>query len=103
MKKKIKNFREYRLERLKDAEYAQLHLNIALEEYEKDGDKVVFLQALRDLAEAQGGMTELARKTKLTRQALYKSLSPQGNPKLETIGLILTGLGYRLSIVPVTK
>ncbi len=84
-------------ERLADAEYARVFLDVALEEYEKDGDTEAFLLALRDVTEAQGGIGKLAERTNLNRQNLYKALSEKGNPRLETIGAILHGLGFRLS------
>ena len=40
----------------------------------------VFLLALRDVAEASGGMANLARKTSLNRENLDRSLSKNGNP-----------------------
>ncbi len=43
-------------------------------------------------------MTELARKTHLNRQNLYSILSKKGNPRLDTFGLILKGLGFKLTI-----
>jgi probable addiction module antidote protein len=85
-------------ERLADTEYAQEYLAVALEEYEEDGDTQAFLLALKDVAEAQGGLSKLAERTNLNRPNLYKALSAKGNPKLETISTILHGLGFRLSI-----
>ena len=49
-------------------------------------------------AEAQGGMTKLANRVSLTREGLYKALSENGNPHLDTMGKILHGLGFRFSI-----
>ena len=101
--KTLRPFKEYHLEKLKNPKYAQLHLEIALEEYEEDRDKEAFLLALKDLAEAQGGISKLAEKTKLSRQSLYKVLSSTGNPTLETIENILTALGFRLSVLPLKE
>jgi probable addiction module antidote protein len=75
----------------------------ALEEHEKDKDVSSFLTALRDVAEAKGGITRLAEKTRLNRQNLYKTLSAKGDPKLNTIETVLHGLGYRLSVVPLNE
>jgi probable addiction module antidote protein len=75
-------------------------LNTALEEYEKDKDTDAFLLALRTVAEVRGGIGELAKKTNLNRQHLYKTLSSKGNPRLDTLEDVLHGLGFRLSIVP---
>lgn len=43
-------------------------------------------------------MTELARKTYLNRQNLYSIVSKKGNPRLDTFGLIIKGLGFKLII-----
>ena len=99
MKKSIP-FEEYLIEKLEDPEYAQVYLETALEEYEKDRDSNAFLLALRDVAEAQGGLGKLAEETKLNRAGIYKALSVRGNPRLDTMERILHGLGFRLSIEP---
>jgi probable addiction module antidote protein len=44
------------------------------------------------------GMTEIARKTGLGRQALYTALSENGNPTLETLTSVLTALGLELTV-----
>ena len=49
-------FRDYHLEKLQDKEEAPLYLEVALEEYEGDGDTQAFFQALKDVADAQNGM-----------------------------------------------
>jgi probable addiction module antidote protein len=98
-----RQFRKYEdtlRERLTDPEYARVFLDVALEEYEKDGDQDAFLLALRDVVEAQGGVGKLAKETHLNRQNLYKALSEEGNPRLETVGAILHALGFRLSVEP---
>ncbi|MCH9689721.1 MAG: transcriptional regulator [Gammaproteobacteria bacterium] len=61
-------------------------------------DAEALLVALRNIADAQGGMTELARKTHLNRQNLYSILSKKGNPRLDTFGIVLKGLGFKLTI-----
>jgi len=104
MKQPKRQFRKYEdslRERLADSEYARVFLDVALEEYEQDGNTEAFLLALRDVAEAQGGLTKLAEQTKLNRQNLYKALSAEGNPQLKTLGAVLHELGFRLSIEPV--
>ena len=98
MKKTNKQCRDYDdvvIEVLKTSEKeCDLFLKMALEEYEQDGDEAVLLTALRQVAKAKGGFTELASKTGLTRASLYKTLSSKGNPGLKTIRLILEALGY---------
>ena len=56
MKRKLHKFREYHLEKLKNPKAAKVYLEVALEEFEKDKDKETFLKALRDVAEARGGL-----------------------------------------------
>ena len=73
---------------------ADSFLELALEEYEKDGDEGALLIALRQVARAKGGVAKLAKKTGLSRESLYKTLSPFGNPKLKTLRIILNALGY---------
>jgi len=42
------------------------------------------------------GMTKLAKKTGVNRQALYTALSENGNPTLETLLKVLGAMGVRL-------
>lgn len=98
--RKYRNYEESLKARLADAAYAREYLAIALEEYEENGDLEAFLLAVRDVTEAQGGVSKLAARTQLNRQSLYKVLSENGNPQLNTICTILHGLGFKLSIDP---
>jgi probable addiction module antidote protein len=99
--REYRDFKDYHIEKLRDPEESRIYLDVALEEYQQDGDTEAFLLALRDVAEAQGGITKLAERTRLNRQNLYKALSSKGNPKLQTVETILHGLGFRLSVEPV--
>lgn len=101
--KKSRDFKEYHINKLRNPNEARIYLSVALEEYEKDKDIEAFLLALRDVAEAQGGLSKLSKRTHLNRQNLYKILSSRGNPKLETVGAILGGLGFRLSVEQVEE
>lgn len=56
----------------------------------------VFLQALRDVVEAQGGMTRAARRAGLNRESLYRQLSRRGNPSLSSLNAVLGALGLKL-------
>lgn len=96
--KKSRPFEEYLIEKLEDSEYAKIYLETALEAYETNRDSDAFLLALRDVAEAQGGLGKLAKETKLNRAGVYKALSERGNPRLDTMEKILHNLGFRLSI-----
>jgi probable addiction module antidote protein len=98
--RQYRNYEESLKARLQDTDYAREYLCVALSEYEEDGDIEAFLLAVRDVAEARGGMSKLSERTSLTRQSLYKALSENGNPHLKTMGEILHGLGFKLSIEP---
>ena len=101
--RKTKKLRDYLIEKLGDAEEAKSYLQAALEKYQADKDTEAFTLALRTIAEVQGGLSELAKRTHLNRQNLYRTLSGKGNPKLRTLEAILNGLGYRLSIETLTE
>jgi probable addiction module antidote protein len=97
----LKNTADYHtqfVDSLKNSEEAYGYLQVAMEEYQEDNDAEALLIALRNITAAQGGMTKLAQKTHLNRQNLYNILSKNGNPRLDTFGLILKGLGFKLSI-----
>ena len=75
--KKTRQFRDYKdslLERLKDPEYAKGYLEISREEYEKDGDREALLLAFQDVAEAQGGIGNLAKRIEINPEHLYNAL-----------------------------
>ena len=95
-----KSYHDELIESLRKPKEADLYLRIAMDEYHEDGDIEALLVALRNIAEAKGGMAQLAKKTRLNRQNLYHVLSKKGNPRLDTLELILRGLGYKLAIQP---
>jgi probable addiction module antidote protein len=49
------------------------------------------------------GMPELARNAHLSRQSVYRALSPGGNPTLQTLSAILKPLGLRITVEPIKK
>ncbi len=75
---KSNSYKESLFKSLKSSsEEAAAYLDAAISE----GDNDVFLVALRDVAEARlGGIAELAKKAKLNRETLYRTLSETGNP-----------------------
>ena len=78
-------------EHLETEEDMAAYLEAALEE----GDTALVAAALGDIARAKG-MTEIARKTGLGRESLYKALSPDGNPEFATILKVVEALGLKL-------
>jgi probable addiction module antidote protein len=92
---KSKGYKEELIQSLKDPKEAAEYLNAALEE----GSLEIFLLALKDVVEALGGgMSKLARKTRLNRENLYRMLSEKGNPELRSMGTLLNALGFKLAI-----
>jgi probable addiction module antidote protein len=61
----------------------------------EDGDPALVAAALGDIARAKG-MSELARQAGVTREALYKALSPSGDPRLSTFLGVMKALGIKL-------
>ncbi|OGQ05365.1 MAG: putative addiction module antidote protein [Deltaproteobacteria bacterium RIFCSPLOWO2_12_FULL_44_12] len=88
------SYQKYLIEELKDPEEAAAYLDAALEE----NDPELFLLALRNVAEAHGGISKLASKTKLNRENLYRMLSKQGNPELYSLTALLEAMGFKLNI-----
>jgi probable addiction module antidote protein len=43
-------------------------------------------------------MSVLSERTELNREALYRSLSGDGNPTLETLTKVMRALGLRISV-----
>lgn len=97
--KKTKSYKEHLLKSLEDPKEAAAYLDACLE----DGDTDVFLLALKDIAEAQGGMSKLANQASLSRQSLYRTLSRTGNPKLGNVFSILSSLGLEMHITPAKR
>ncbi|MBP9865277.1 MAG: putative addiction module antidote protein [Candidatus Omnitrophica bacterium] len=98
MKPPIVSYRDRLIRALRAPEEASAYLNAALDE----GDKDFFLKALRDVIEAQGGMTKFARAAKLNRVSAYKMLGAKGNPGFENILQILKAAGVRFQVSPAT-
>lgn len=61
----------------------------------EDGDPRVVSKALGDIARAKG-MTNIARATGMSRESLYKALSPDGNPEMATFLKVIRALGLQL-------
>ena len=64
--------------------------------FEEDSEEE-FIHALNTAVRAKG-MTEIARKSGLTRASLYKSLADGGKPRFDTIVKVTKALGCKLVI-----
>lgn len=76
-----KSYHSYLIESLKDPNEAAAYLNAALEE----NDTQFFLKALRNVAEAHGGINQLGELS-------------QENPEFSNLAAILNTLGLKLEI-----
>ena len=65
-----------------------------------EGEPKMLPRALRNVADAMGGLGKLAERTGLSRETLYRTLSERGNPRYDTLFNILTAFGLRVSVVP---
>ena len=92
----MRNYKEPLFKRLQNPKAAAAYLNTALE----DEDPKVFLIALKDIADAHGGVAKLAKKTDLNRESLYRTPPQSGNPRLQSLLAILQACHLGISIRP---
>lgn len=83
-----------------DRDFAVAYLQEALQELDDPNHRAAGLLALRHVAEAYGGLASVAQQAGIAREALYRALSPTGNPTLKTLLAVLNAVGMRLSVVP---
>lgn len=68
-----------------------------LDAYLEDGTPEELLRAVSTIARSRG-MSELARQTGISREALYRAFSENGNPTLDTLLRVMKALGVRLAV-----
>ena len=85
-------------EQLKNEEDVAAYLTIVMEE----NDPALLAAALGDIARARG-MSEIARSSGITREALYKALRPNASPRFDTINKVCAALGVRLEAKPIHR
>jgi probable addiction module antidote protein len=95
-----RKYQDFLLEQLQDHDFAVAYLNEALNESLKEDEEShkLFLLALRNVADAQGGIGALAKKANVGRESLYKTLSGTGNPKWHTLVSLVIALGLNLRL-----
>lgn len=81
-------------EGIRDSEDLALFLTLAFE----TADAGYIAHALGIAARSEG-MTDIARRTGLSREALYRSLTENGNPTLRSVLAILDAMGLSLAVV----
>jgi probable addiction module antidote protein len=94
MPKRTRDHHAWLMEELRDAANAAEYLNEARKESRKD-----FLKALRNVAEARR-MAVVAQDAGVNRESLYRALSEDGNPRLDTYDAVLEAVGLDYSFKP---
>lgn len=94
--------KKYKLSELKQFDMAEpLKSKRAITEYLNqviaDGDDAELATALGHIARARG-MTEIARTTGLSREALYKALKPNTKPRFDTVSKVIKSLGMKITV-----
>jgi probable addiction module antidote protein len=80
-----------------DPAFADEYLAAALDEADLPGGQAALLTALRHVAETQG-MSAVAEQVGITRESLYRALSPKGNPTIKTLLAVLDAAGLKLGV-----
>lgn len=93
-KTKIKDLKKFDVvDYLKTEKDIAAYLSAVLE----DGDPALFVAAIGDIARAKG-MTEIAKKSGVTRESLYRALKVEARPRFETVMRVVQALGMKLSV-----
>lgn len=85
---------DWLMKQLQDPEFAAEFLTVSAE----DEDPQTYLTALRKVVEARGGIAEVAEKTNLSRETLYRTLSARGNPTIRTLAAVLKATGLKMAV-----
>jgi probable addiction module antidote protein len=97
MAKKLKTARWDVTEHLKDEADMAAYLQAMIDE--SGNDPKMIAVAIGDIARAKG-MTQVARDAGIAREALYRALSPEGNPEFATVLKVLNALHLELAVRP---
>ena len=101
MKQKTKKYENSLMESLTNPIEAAAYLTVHIEDSSKYAEET-FLLALKDVARAYG-IKKAAKKAKVGRESLYKTLSGSVNPKLSTLRSLLNSMGLKMTIEPKDK
>ncbi|RKU30568.1 hypothetical protein C6499_05890 [Candidatus Poribacteria bacterium] len=85
-------FKDYLLKDLAQPEFAKGYLETALQDFDKDGNIEILLLAMKDIAEAQGGIEGLVTWTNLSPKTLTYLLNTEHPPQLDKVLDILATL-----------
>jgi len=97
----VGSYHEWEVKELReDREFAVEYLKAAMEALDNPNERAGGLIMLRAVAEAYGGLGAVAAQAGISRESLYRALSPKGNPTLKTLLAVLKAVGMRLSVTP---
>ncbi len=100
----VGSYHEWEIQELqKDREFAVEYLKAAMEALDNPEERAGGLIALRAVAEAYGGLGAVAAQAGISRESLYRALSPKGNPTLKTLVAVLKTVGLRLTVTQVEQ
>ncbi len=85
-------FKDYLLKDLTEPEFAKNYLEVALQDFNVDGNINILLLVLKDIAEAQGNIDNLTKWTHLSPEALTYLLQPTDSLQLDKVLDILSDL-----------
>lgn len=89
---------DFIVEELKNnLEHEDVFMEEIINQFNETQNPKIILSALRHLVKAEG-VSKIAKKTGLTRETFYKSLSSKGNPRMDTLFSILKALGCKFLI-----
>ena len=95
----VSSHHEREVEELReDRNFAIGYLQAAMEALDNPDERAGGLIMLRAVAEAYGGVGAVAAQAGISRESLYRALSPKGNPTLKTLVAVLKTVGLRLSV-----
>ena len=89
------SYQDYLIESLKDPKEAAAYIEAVLDM----GDPGALLVALRQVTKAHG-MADVARRADVGEKTLFRALSENGNPTIDTLHKVLHAVGLRLSVTP---
>lgn len=100
---KISELKEFDIaEYLDDDETIASYLNDAIEISTSSGDPNVFKVALGNIARARG-MGEIAKKSGLGRESLYKTFAPEAKPRFDTMQRVFASMNMQMKLVPIEQ
>lgn len=99
----MKNVNNFNLDELIEKELSteddiKEWLSLNLEEYLKDGDLNAFVKALEYVVRAKDSISNLSKKTGISRSNLYAIFKGEVTPQFNTILKVLKELGYTLKV-----